>query len=93
MGAVGRLKDGASPERARAELDASFQTYMSEIGMKGNSHFNGIALIPAAKGSDGLRLRFGKPLLIVMTIVGLGAADWLCQRGEPAAGAGGRAPR
>jgi predicted permease len=71
MGAVGRLKDGASPEQARAELDASFQTYMGEIGMKGSQHFNRIALIPAAKGSDGLRQRFAKPLLIVMTIVGL----------------------
>ncbi len=71
MGAVGRLKDDASPERARAELDAAFQIYLRDIGMKGDSHFNGIALLPAAQGADGLRLRFGKPLLIVMTIVGL----------------------
>jgi predicted permease len=71
LGVVGRLKDGASPEQARAELDASFQSYMGEIGMKGNKHFDGIALIPAVKGSDVLRQRFGKPLLIVMTIVGL----------------------
>lgn len=71
FGAVGRLKDGASPEQARSELDAGFQTYMGEIGMKGSKHFNGIALIPAAKGFDGLRQRFGKPLVIVMTIVGL----------------------
>ena len=71
FGVVGRLKDGATPEQARAELDATFQTYLSEIGMKGDQHFNGIALIPAAKGFDGLRQRFGKPLLIVMTIVGL----------------------
>jgi hypothetical protein len=60
-----------SPEQARTELDAGFQTYMSENGMKGSRYFPGIALIPAAKGSDGLRQRFGKPLLIVMTIVGL----------------------
>ena len=71
FGAVGRLKDGATPEQARSELDAVFQTYMSEMGMKGSRHFNGIALIPAAKGFDGLRLRFGKPLVIVMTIVAL----------------------
>jgi predicted permease len=71
FGAVGRLKDGTSPEQARSELDAGFQTYMGELGMKGSTHFNGIALIPAAKGFDGLRQRFGKPLLIVMTIVGL----------------------
>jgi predicted permease len=71
LGVVGRLKDGASPQQARAELDAGFQAYMGEIRMKGNEHFNGIALIPAAKGLDGLRERFAKPLLIVMTIVGL----------------------
>ncbi len=35
LSVIGRLKDGASPEQARAELDAGFQTYMSEIGMKG----------------------------------------------------------
>jgi predicted permease len=68
--AVGRLKDGASPEQARAELDATFQAYKRDLGMKGD-YFSGIALFPAAKGSDELRQRFAKPLVIVMTIVGL----------------------
>jgi predicted permease len=71
LGVVGRLKDGVSPEPARAELDAGFQAYMTELGMKGNAHFNAIALFPAAQGGDGLRQRFAKPLWIVMTIVGL----------------------
>jgi predicted permease len=71
LSAIGRLKDGVSPEQARAELDATFQTYMRDMGMKASAYFNEIALFPAAKGSDGLRMRFGKPLLIVMTIVGL----------------------
>ena len=70
---VGRLKDGAMPEQARADLDRMFQTYMSEIGMQGDarSYFDRIALVPANKGLNELRRRFSKPLLIVMTIVGL----------------------
>jgi predicted permease len=71
LAVVGRLKEGVSPERAGAELEPGFQAYMSEIGMKDRSHFNAIALTPASKGSDGLRQRFAKPLLIVMMIVGL----------------------
>jgi len=39
--------------------------------MKADKHFIGIALVPAARGLEGLRRRFSKPLLIVMTIVGL----------------------
>jgi predicted permease len=69
--AVGRLKEGSSPDRARAELDGYYQAYLSDIGMKGDKHFSGIALVPAAKGLDALRRQFSKPLLIVMTIVGL----------------------
>lgn len=70
---VGRLKKGASQEQARAELDGQFQAYMSDIGMAGEMrrYFSGIALIPAARGLDGLRQRFSRPLLIVMTIAGL----------------------
>ncbi len=70
---VGRLKDGASPEQARAELDGYFRTYMEQVGMKveGQKYFTGIVLVPAAKGLNGLRQKFSKPLLIVMTIVAL----------------------
>jgi predicted permease len=68
---VGRLKKGASAEAARAELDGYFQAYMAEIGKKGDRFFTGIALLPAAKGLEGLRRRFSKPLLIVMVISGL----------------------
>jgi len=42
----------------RGELDGYFQTYMAEIGKKGDRFFNGIALVPAAKGLEGLRRRF-----------------------------------
>jgi predicted permease len=68
---VGRLKDGSSPEQGRAELDGYFQAYMDEVGMKGRKYFSGIALVPAAKGLEGLRRKFSKPLLIVMTTAGL----------------------
>jgi predicted permease len=70
---IGRLKDGASPEQARAELDGHFQAYMEEVGItgEGRKFFSGISVVPAAKGLGGVRRRFSKPLLIVMTIVGL----------------------
>ena len=70
---VGRLKDGVSEAPARAELDQYFQTYMKEQGISGGTreYFSGIALVPAARGLDGLRRQLGKPLLIVMGIVGL----------------------
>src|SRR5262249_25128961 len=70
---IGRLKDGASPEQARAELDGYFQAYLDEVGFKDEDrkYFSGIVLLPAARGLDTLRRKFSKPLLIVMTIVGL----------------------
>jgi predicted permease len=65
------LNERASPEQARAELDGYYQAYLSDIGMKGNKRATAIALDPAARGLAGLRRQFSKPLLIVMTIVGL----------------------
>src|SRR5207245_2724173 len=50
---VGRLKEGAPAEAARAELDALFHTYMAENGQRTNGYFSGIALVPAAKGLSG----------------------------------------
>ncbi|HEY7056695.1 MAG TPA: ABC transporter permease, partial [Vicinamibacterales bacterium] len=70
---VGRLKDGASLGEARADLDGMFQAYMKDIGLKGKSrdYFNQIALVPAARGLNGLRHDFATPLWIVMAIVGV----------------------
>jgi predicted permease len=68
---VGRLKDGAAVEPARAELDRMFHAYMEEVGIRSDKYFTGIALVSAARGPERLRRRFSKPLLIVMTIVGL----------------------
>jgi len=68
---VGRLKEGAPMEPARAELDTQFKAYMDETGGRGNGYFSGIVLVPAAKGLNGLRRKFSKPLEIVMAIAGL----------------------
>jgi len=69
MSAVGRLRDGATREQAAAELDAMFDGYMREIGMKRDGHFNAVALVPADRGLNALRRQFSEPLLIVMGIV------------------------
>jgi predicted permease len=70
---VGRLKDDAMVEPARAELDGMFQAYMNEngVGADARKYFSGIVLVPALKGLNGLRREFAEPLLIVMAIVGL----------------------
>jgi predicted permease len=71
LSVVGRLKDGVSPEQARAELDRHFQLYMEGVGGGTREYFNRVVLVPAARGLEDLRRKFSKPLLIVMTIVGL----------------------
>jgi predicted permease len=68
---VGRLKDRASIEQARADLDGMFQSYMTDTGEKDRRYFNGIVLVPAGKGLNDLRSDLATPLWIVMAIVGL----------------------
>jgi predicted permease len=69
MSAVGRIRPGATAEQARAELDTLFDPYLKDLGMKRDSHFPGIALVPAERGLNALRRQFSEPLLIVMAIV------------------------
>jgi predicted permease len=74
MSVVGRLEQGATVEQARADLDALFESFMLEIGeppRERRTHFPGIAMVPAARGLNGLRRTYSEPLLIVMTIVGV----------------------
>ena len=71
LSVVGRLKDGATPQQAGAELDRHFQVYMAGVGGGTREYFNRVVLVPAARGLEDLRRKFSKPLLIVMTIVGL----------------------
>ena len=70
--AVGRLKPDATVEQARADLEVLWDAYMVDIGQpreRRNPYFSGIALVPAAKGLDGVRRQFSQPLLILMGIV------------------------
>ena len=73
MSVIARLKRDATVEQARADLEALWDGYMTEIGMTGDrrGYFSGIALVPAARGANALRREYAEPLLIVMAIVGL----------------------
>ena len=75
---VGRLKAGAAPTQARAELNGIFQAFMDEGSGKisGTNEmrrdwFDHIELTPAARGLNMLRRQFSKPLLVLMALVGL----------------------
>ena len=70
---IGRLKDDATVEQARADLDALFQKYKIDNRIDGGLgvQFNRIELVPAARGLDELRRELSRPLLIVMAIVAL----------------------
>ena len=70
---VGRLKPGADIEHARADLEAIWDAYLTEVGMPRDKrgYFSGIALVPADKGLNALRQQFSEPLMIVMAIVAL----------------------
>jgi predicted permease len=76
---TGRLQPGTRAEEARAELDVISQQSVSELarsttvrpGLLKYLSTRRIVLSPGDKGSAGLRQRFGRPLLIVMLIVGL----------------------
>ena len=70
---IGRLKPGVSQEQARAEIDAIYQNFMSEVGVSPEDrrdYFNHMELLPASKGLNELHQKFSKPLLILMALVG-----------------------
>jgi len=72
--AVGRLKPGVPLERARAELDTIFQSYMDETSINAEGRrevFNRIELRPAGRGLNELRRQFSQPLQALMAIVAL----------------------
>jgi predicted permease len=71
---VARLKPGVQPERARAEADTLFQAFMADVHIPQEmrkQHVDHIELAPAAKGMDRLRVRFARPLMALMILVGL----------------------
>ena len=73
LSVIGRLAPGATAEQARADLEALWDGYMTEVGMTGTKrgYFSGIALVPAARGTNHLRETYSEPLMIVMAIVGV----------------------
>ena len=73
LSVIGRVSPGATTEQARADLEALWDGYLTEVGMprEKRGYFSGIALVPAARGVDGLRSTYAEPLMIVMAIVGV----------------------
>jgi predicted permease len=73
LSVLGRLAPGATVEQARADLEALWDGYLTDVGMprEKRGYFSGIALVPAARGANELRRAYSEPLLIVMAIVGV----------------------
>ncbi len=73
LSVIGRLAPGANVEAARADLEALWDAYLTEVGMPRDKrgYFSGIALVPAARGANELRQTYAEPLMIVMAIVGV----------------------
>jgi predicted permease len=73
LSVIGRLAPGASVEAARADLEALWDAYLTEVGMprEKRGYFSGIVLVPAARGGNEVRRTYSEPLVIVMAIVGI----------------------
>ncbi len=73
LSVIARLGPGASVEQARADLEALWDAYLTEVGMprERRGYFSGVVLVPAARGANQLRRDYSEPLLIVMAIVGV----------------------
>lgn len=73
--AVGRLRPGATATQASTEIDAVFQSYMSGQGTDMSAlrreYFAHLQALPAARGMDTLRTRFGTPLSGLAVVSGL----------------------
>ncbi len=76
MPIVGRLAAGISEAEAQSAVEGAFQQHMSEpanqwLKQLPNDDFVASRLLPAAKGSGALRRQYGKPVGVLMTMVGL----------------------
>jgi predicted permease len=71
LSVIGRLAPDAKVEQARADLEALWDAYLTEVGMPRDKRggFSGVVLVPAAKGANAIRRTYAEPLLIVMGIV------------------------
>jgi len=78
---MGRLKSHMTAERARAELDVLYQQILTEAiassppdqapQLTKELATRKVKLTPGSKGLAALRKQFSKPLLVLMTVVGL----------------------
>ena len=71
---VARLRPGVAVEQARAETDAVFQAYMSDLAMPPATRrlmFDHIELTPAGRGLDGLRRQYIAALRVLMVLAAL----------------------
>jgi predicted permease len=76
MPIVARLKPGVSEAQALAAVDVAFKQYMSEqenrwIAEQDPEGFKNARLESAARGSAGLRTRYGTPLWILIALTGM----------------------
>jgi len=73
-GAVARLKPGVPMEKAEAEANIVFQSFLLNFPSPkdlAQQHFHQLKASSAAHGMDGLRRKFSEPLFLLMGIVGL----------------------
>jgi predicted permease len=73
---VGRMKPGASTKKAETEIFAIYREQeQAELRAARDPRFvnraQPIALLPAARGHSYIRMRLEKPLLVLMSVVGL----------------------
>ena len=73
LSVIARVTPGATVEQARADLEALWDAYLTEVGMPRDKRggFSGLVLVPAARGANELRRAYSDPLFIVMGIVGV----------------------
>jgi macrolide transport system ATP-binding/permease protein len=71
---VARLAPGVASAQARAEANALFSAYLSDVPLIPDVRkrlYDHIEVRPAAKGSGGLRAQFTQPLTAIMVLAGL----------------------
>jgi len=79
---IGRLKQGADVRQAEVELTSLLQPYVAEIlkdpaidqfgpNVRRNMLNQRMTLLPGSAGISSLRTRYSKPLMVLMTVMGL----------------------
>jgi predicted permease len=73
LSVIARVAPEVTVEQARADLEALWDAYLTEVGMPREKRggFSGLVLVPAARGANALRRTYSEPLFIVMGIVGV----------------------